>query len=103
MRGMGIAMLAQAAMPAVIDESAAIVLPVVLVLLGAAAAIGESRWRVANTEKRVEALEARQTTMEGRVGGVEAQLGTAMAILGRVEKGVEDIQRDIREVVRRSA
>lgn len=101
MSGMELALFGQVLPP--ISDATAITIPLVVLLLGAAAAIGESRWRVANAEKRMEAAEARLAVCESRVGGVEAQLGTAMAILGRVEKGVEDIQRELREAFRRSA
>lgn len=99
---MSFAVLAQA-VPVVIDNGVAFALPIVLLLLTLAGALAESRWRVAQVEKRQDKLDDRQAALEKEQGETRTELDTTMAILGRVEKGVETIQREIREAVRRSA
>lgn len=87
----------------VITQDVSVVLPLVIVALGAAASIGALAWRVSNSEKRVDELEKRQGTTEKQLAQTDGQLGTAMVLLGRVEKGVEDIQSEIRNALRKSA
>lgn len=92
------ALLAQAN-PVIVTSEAAFSWPIVIFLLGLAAAVGESRWRVARLEKDCEEAERRHADIEKRAGATEQQVAVMASTLGRIEKGQENMERMLREAL----
>lgn len=90
--------LAQAA-PVIVTQDAAFSWPIVIFLLGLAAAVGESRWRVARLEKDAEEAERRHADFEKRAASTEQQVAVMASTLGRIEKGQENMERMLREAL----
>ena len=97
---MDFAVTAQAA-PVVIDNGISFALPIVILLLGLAGALAESRWRVAQVEKRQDKLEERQTTLEQDHGETKKEVSTTTAILERLETGFTEMRGEIRNALRK--
>lgn len=95
-------LLAQAA-PVVLNQDVAFSWPVVLVVLGLAGALGESRWRITRLERDVETAAAQNAERDRRLQANEQQVAVVIATLGRIEKGQEHLERLVREALNRPA
>lgn len=95
--------LAQAAAPIVIDNGVSFALPVVIILLGFAAALAEARWRVIQVEKQNEKLEKKQEEQAEKQAATDAKVGTQTEILKRLEAHLVELKTDVHSALRKSA
>lgn len=96
-------LLAQAPGPIVLAQDAAFSWPIVVFLLGIAAAVGESRWRVARLEKDVENGEREVAEMKSEAATTKRDVAVMASSLARIEKGQESIERMLREALGRNS
>lgn len=92
------ALLAQAN-PVIVTQDAAFSWPIVIFLLGLAAAVGESRWRVARLEKDAEEDRRKREALEKDAGATKQEVAVMASALGRIEKGQENLERMLREAL----
>ena len=90
------------ASPVVFTQEASFSWPIMVFLLGIAAAVGESRWRVSRLEKDVDHYATKYAEMERRAGATEQQVAVMASSLARIEKGQEAIERMLREALSRT-
>jgi hypothetical protein len=92
---------AQAA-PVVLTQEATFSWPIMVFLLGIAAAVGESRWRVARLEKDMESSEREVAEMKSEAATTKRDVAVMASSLARIEKGQEAIERMLREALSRT-
>lgn len=97
-------LLAQAAQPpVVITQDSSFTWPIVIFLVGIAAAVGESRWRTSRLEKDVEEDRRKREELEKSAGATKQEVAVMASALGRIEKGQENMERMLRDALNRPA